>query len=79
MARGEEMSYVVVIERIRRCRSCFIYSLSPTRYLWLAKLKLKIRLLLAEDDCNWAIVTEPEAQEMCLGYRNWMGENRVGG
>jgi hypothetical protein len=73
------MNYVVVIERIRRCRSCFIYTLSPTRHLWLAKLMLKLRLLLAEDDCNWAITTETEAQEMCATYRNWMGENRIGG
>ena len=72
------MKHVVVIERIRHCRSCFIYCLRPTRYLWWAKFKLRVQLAIAEEDCNYWIANEVEADKLCSTYRNWLGDNRVG-
>lgn len=70
--------YVPVIEHVVRLRSCYLYTLTPRRWLWLAKLCLWLTITLLEGDCNAWIVSPERAQEMLANYCNWLGERRLG-
>ena len=72
----ESNRYVAVVERIRRCRSCFMYFMKPRRYLWQAKVDLWFALLV-EGDANYWIMRQSQLDAHLGAYRNWLGENRI--
>jgi len=69
--------YQFVGERVIRFRSCYLESLKPRRYLWVAKFWAKVYVFLTGNDAR--LYSESTAKIVLAGYRNWMGENRIRG
>ena len=70
--------YVPVVVHQVRMRSCYIYTLKPRRWLWLAKICLWLQMTFMESECEALICNQVQAQTYVATFRNWLGENRIG-
>lgn len=79
--RGGAMTlYVPIIEHFARLRSCYLLALKPRRSLWVATFVLWLYVTFIDQQAvGWIAFGTDAAEERLRLYRNWMGENRIGG
>jgi hypothetical protein len=65
-----------VVEVIRRCRGCYVYTLRPRRFKWVATYYAYLTHWFSEDDVLFFKVED--VPKFLAEYKNWLGENRVG-
>jgi hypothetical protein len=74
------VKWVPVIEHVARLRSCYIYTLKPRRWRWHATMMAYLHFYTcASPESRVWVMPEPLAKCKVEDYRNWLGENRVGG